>query len=109
MEQQDHEGKVLDKDLVGDSTIYSPSTCCFIYQKTNMFLSNCNRNNCGFYRKELDKWSVKVGLVYVGAFKDKEEANKAFLKEKHRQALEHAELYNCHKIKKALSERFKPA
>lgn len=30
MENQDWRGKELDKDLLGDGTLYSPDTCCFL-------------------------------------------------------------------------------
>lgn len=42
VEQQDWEGKQLDKDLLGDyhNKIYSPETCCFISNKLNTFLTN---------------------------------------------------------------------
>ena len=38
MEQQDWEGKHLDKDLLGDGKLYSPETCCFIDNQTNVFI-----------------------------------------------------------------------
>lgn len=39
MEQQDWEGKHLDKDLLyPDNKVYSPDTCCFISQALNNFL-----------------------------------------------------------------------
>lgn len=109
METQDWQGKVLDKDLIGNSLLYSPDTSCFIYQKTNMFISNCDRDNCGNFRKDTKMWSVRVGRTYLGAFHTPEEANRAFLQEKHKQALQHAELYTCPRIKKALSEKYMPS
>lgn len=39
MEEQDWEGKQLDKDLLGDGKLYSPDTCCFIDSKANSFLT----------------------------------------------------------------------
>lgn len=44
MEQQDWEGKQLDKDLLkGDANLYSPETCCFIPRSINIFLT-VNKN-----------------------------------------------------------------
>ena len=31
-------GKVLDKDIIGDGSIYSPETCCFVSERVNNFL-----------------------------------------------------------------------
>lgn len=38
MEQQDWEGKHLDKDLLGNGKLYSPETCCFLTPKANTYL-----------------------------------------------------------------------
>lgn len=38
MEQQDWQGKELDKDLKGDGTLYSPETCVFVSKKVNMLV-----------------------------------------------------------------------
>lgn len=103
---QDYQGKVLDKDLIGNSSEYNPHNCCFIYQKTNMFLSNSSRDKHGLLVN--DKWKVRVGDVYLGSFENKELANKAYLQEKHKQAIQHAELYTCPRIKQSLLEIFKP-
>lgn len=43
MEQQDYEGKQLDKDLLFPSNkIYSPETCVFVYQLVNTFVTESN-------------------------------------------------------------------
>lgn len=107
MINQEWSGKVLDKDLIGDGTLYSPNTCCFIYQKTNMFLSNTPLMS-NHYRKSCKAWSVKVGKTYLGLFTSQDEADKVYKAEKYRQALEHSELYTCQLIKKALINKFKP-
>lgn len=44
MEGCDWEGKVLDKDLKGDSTLYSPETCSWIPQSLNIFIQDVSRN-----------------------------------------------------------------
>ena len=45
MEQQDWEGKQLDKDLlVYQNKVYSPETCVFIDQRLNTFLTKSDKN-----------------------------------------------------------------
>lgn len=39
METKNWEGKQLDKDLLGDGTIYSPATCCFVSKLINIFIN----------------------------------------------------------------------
>ena len=49
MEQQDWEGKELDKDLlVYENKIYSPETCCFISHALNTYLCSSNKTR-GIY------------------------------------------------------------
>lgn len=38
MEAQDWEGKQLDKDILTDEAVYSPSTCAFVSSKINMLV-----------------------------------------------------------------------
>lgn len=46
MEQQEWEGKYLDKDLTYlGSNLYSPETCCFISREINNFLTHCKRKD----------------------------------------------------------------
>lgn len=45
MEQQDWEGKELDKDLKGNGFLYSPESCCFISQRTNNLMIETRTNN----------------------------------------------------------------
>ena len=46
MEQQDYEGKQLDKDLlVYKNKIYSPETCCFIKPSLNVYLTSGNKQS----------------------------------------------------------------
>lgn len=37
---QDWEGKELDKDLLGDGTLYSPTNCTFVPSQVNKFMTN---------------------------------------------------------------------
>lgn len=59
---QDYEGKNLDKDLLGDGTIYSPETCCLIPHILNVSLTT---------RRVRVKGVVKGHLVGVSQHKNK--------------------------------------
>ena len=49
MEQQDYDGKHLDKDLlVCNNKVYSPETCVFVPREINQFLTKSN-NSRGKY------------------------------------------------------------
>lgn len=56
MEQQDWEGKHLDKDLLGDGKLYSPDTCCFLTHGLNNFLCDAKAN----------RGDYPVGVSYHG-------------------------------------------
>ena len=105
MEQQDWEGKELDKDLlVYRNKIYSPETCIFLTQRLNCFLIKNDANRgalplgvsltplihgkylptnrytayCGYRVTAKGKRSS----IHLGAFYTAEEAHKAWQKEK---------------------------
>jgi len=40
MEKQDWKDKELDKDLLGDGTLYSPENCCFLSKSVNLFMTD---------------------------------------------------------------------
>lgn len=65
MEEQDWEGKQLDKDFLGNGKLYSPETCCFISGKVNSFLA---------ISKEDKELPIGVSLTkdgyYVSQFSD---------------------------------------
>jgi hypothetical protein len=43
MEQQDWDGKCLDKDIIAPgSKLYSPETCAFVLKATNLFVIACD-------------------------------------------------------------------
>ena len=95
MEQQDWEGKHLDKDfLVYQNKIYSPETCCFVTNRINSFLLK-GRGNKGV--NPIGVWpagnsfhariSGGVGKnSYLGSFNTTEEAHQAWQKAKIKQA-----------------------
>jgi len=41
MINQDWQDKELDKDILGDGTLYSPETCCFVPKHINTLFNNC--------------------------------------------------------------------
>ena len=50
---QDWEGRQLDKDLLGDGTLYSPETCCLIPAQVNITLTANRRSRKGNSRTEM--------------------------------------------------------
>ncbi len=95
MEQQDWEGKCLDKDIiVPGSKLYSPETCAFVLQATNNFV--IARYACrGDYPigVSLDtrtgRYQARCGNPFtvkqesLGYFSTQEEAHEAWRKRKH--------------------------
>lgn len=92
MEKQPWEGRALDKDLlVWGNTLYSPTTCIFIPQEVNNFLTlrDSSEDNVFIgvtYYKTLKKWVAKVSFegkrLYLGAYPDELSAHLAYLKGK---------------------------
>jgi hypothetical protein len=76
----------LDKDLLGDGKLYSPSTCCYLPKELNLFLSKLDRQYIP--RTAGGKYSVwcsdgvNKDNRYVGTFDTKEEAVGAWKKTK---------------------------
>ena len=103
MEQQDWEGKELDKDLlVYKNKIYSPETCCFISHTLNTYLRSSNKTR-GIYpigvsyhtnpkminpskHPYVATISNKGKTVRLGYYLTPEEAHKAWQKAKIKQA-----------------------
>lgn len=92
MEEQDWEGKHLDKDILGDATLYSPDTCCFVSQKVNSFIleSTRSRGDCLIgvsYVKLQGKYEAYCMTLdgkkkHLGVFTDELSAHKAWLEYK---------------------------
>lgn len=89
METQDWEGKELDKDLlIKGNSLYSPSTCVFVPQIINNFLTeNKSDNTSGFVGASLHKCggfqanchNPFTGKVeYLGLYKTREAAHTAW-------------------------------
>lgn len=88
METQDWEGKQLDKDiLVFGNKTYSPSTCCFVSNFVNTFVSENGRGDlpAGVVReKTLFRARVRYNgkLKSLGYFKSAKDAHIAWVKSK---------------------------
>lgn len=112
MEQQDWEGKDLDKDLFGDGYTYSPECCIFLDPRLNTFIACSKRgtNPLGaFWHKGNQKYQVMVSdydrksvtLGYVG---DPMQAHKMWLGAKIETMKKVIDLQTDGRIIKRLSE-----
>lgn len=118
MEQQDHEGKHLDKDLLyNGNKIYSPETCVFVDQRTNKFVlekaGKVSPYPVGVYfEKARQKYVAEctdpfgVNGKFIGRFDTPEEAHKAWQAKKHEYACMLADLQEDERVAKALRTRY---
>lgn len=118
MEQQDWQGKQLDKDIiVRDNKIYSPETCAFVSRQTNMFIvaSDATRGNFPLgvsWHKGAKKFiaycrdNFTHSRAYLGLFITPEEAHEAWRKRKHELAQLVAETETDVRVKEALKKRY---
>lgn len=119
MEQQDWEGKDLDKDiLIKGNKIYSPDTCVFVDSKVNMFLTEgaAKRGSLPIgvsLHKRTGKFQaecrsvVEGKAIYLGLYTDAEEAHKVWLSFKLEQAMILASQQTDQRIAAALVNRYK--
>lgn len=116
MQEQDWEGKQLDKDLlVKGNKMYSPETCLFIPQSINKFMTDrvLRRGlyplgvtiEGGFFKARCS--NLGQGETYLGLFNTPEAAHIAYLKHKEKLSLELAEMQSDIRVKTALIERYK--
>lgn len=82
------EGYHLDKDLLGDGTIYSPEDCCYVPQKLNSVFV-VNSKNIGRPQADLPTGIYRQGSGYTSSvlkekryFTGKEDAHKDYLTRK---------------------------
>ena len=118
MEQQDCEGKSLDKDIiVPRSKLYSPETCAFVLQATNLFVTE--RDACrGAYpigvdlRKRTGKYRAQCQNPFageqehLGLFSTPGDAHEAWRKRKHELAQLVAATESDPRVVRALRERY---
>lgn len=98
MEQQDWQGKDLDKDILTyGNKVYGPDACVFVDHKVNGFLSESNANRGQYpigvcYYKPTDKFKSSCKCVitgkrkHIGYYATPEEAHQAWLAFKLKQA-----------------------
>ena len=120
MEQQDWHGKCLDKDIiVPRSKLYSPDTCAFVLQATNLFVI-ANDACRGDYpigvhlHKRIGKYQAQCRniftgkLEHLGYFSTPEEAHEAWRKRKHDLAQRVADKESDPRVVEALRKRYSP-
>lgn len=118
MEQQNWEGKHLDKDLLGKGKVYSPDSCAFILQKTNKFMTD-RRNYRGqfmigvFRRKPTHRFNAAINdgngnKNPIGLYDTELEAHKAWQAKKHEYACQLADLQEDYRVARVLRERYAP-
>lgn len=86
MESQSWEGKVLDKDFLYDSKVYSPSTCVFIPEYVNFALMGSTSYRGVTYHKRDKVYQASIRKFgkgfYLGSFSTEEAAKEAYRKAK---------------------------
>lgn len=83
-------GKVLDKDILGNGTLYSPETCCFVHPRVNNFLVGQGIKSkwpTGVHLdKETGKFKAALGMLgktkNLGRFYNVHEAHLVYCKAK---------------------------
>lgn len=119
MEQQDWQGKQLDKDLLfKGNKVYSPNACIFVDKRTNLFVidSGAARGEwpIGVYLRKCGKFRVQVNNPFtnkrehLGYFTCPNEAHESWKKRKHELALELADLQVDARIGTALRNKYSP-
>ena len=92
MEQQDWDGRQLDKDFLSEGNkVYSPSTCMFVPNKINSFILTCGKVR-GEYpisvsadkRNKKNPYGVKCrteggDIMYLGMFPTPQKAHQVWL------------------------------
>lgn len=121
MENQDYEGKCLDKDILNPSNkVYSPKTCVFIDNLTNTFVTDAAAARGPYpigvslhplgtlnkYKATCRNPILKT-REHLGSFPTTAQAHEAWRKRKCELACELAKLQTDPRVAKALRKRFK--
>lgn len=111
-------GKALDKDIIGDGTIYGPEYCCMISQKLNNFLigwkGKTHESPYGSRVMRGGSWVYKAYVrntltgerEFLGSYKRVEEAQEVWRKRKAEIAVEIANQLDDDRISGALRQKF---
>ena len=117
MEKQDWQGKCLDKDIVvPKSKLYSPDTCAFVLNETNLFVArDASRGEypVGVHlHKPTGKYRARCRNPFsgknehLGLFSTPEEAHEAWRKHKHDLAQRVAATESDPRVVEALKKRY---
>lgn len=118
MEQQDWEGKQLDKDIIfPNNKLYSAETCAFIFRNTNTFVIECGRSRgehplgvCWSSKEEKYQADCRNPFAkrgrFLGYFDCPQEAHEAWRKRKHEIAQLVAETESDPRVVEALKKRY---
>ncbi len=118
MEQQNWQGKCLDKDIVVPrSKLYSPETCAFVLAATNTFVIACDASRgmypIGVYlHKRTGKYLAQCRNPFtekkesLGYFSTTEEAHETWRKRKHELAQLVANTESDPRVVEALKKRY---
>lgn len=118
MEEQDFEGKQLDKDLLFEGNkVYSDETCVFVTRGVNMFTTDSGASRGEWligvsWNKEKNKFKSECSnpftkkREYLGYFTSELEAHKAWLKRKLELSYELAAIQTDERVAKALIDRY---
>lgn len=91
MENQDWEGKDLDKDILGDGDLYSPETCCFVPEAVNNFLLSYSSDKYTGVTHYGNRFYARHAGVNIGSFLTFDCARSSYIKHRNNRALEIAE------------------
>ena len=118
MEEQDWQGKCLDKDIiVPRSKLYSPETCAFVLEATNLFVIACDASRGDYpigvdLYKPTGKYRARCQNLFTGKkehlgyFSTPEEAHEAWRKRKHDLAQLVAATESDPRVVEALQKRY---
>ena len=114
MEQQDWEGKQLDKDiLIPNNKVYTVDTCLFVTNQVNRFFANIYSNQGEWpvgvcWHKRDKKYIVQIGkyckLNYIGLYTCPQEASKAYYAARQEYLKELIDIETCPRVKSALEQ-----